>query len=1015
MSDHDWCISHAASDGPAEILAGPTCPERATDTDAGKRYEAGPELGRGGMGTVSLAHDTVLQRSVAIKRLRVDTPHGRRRLIEEARITARLDHPGIVAVHDAGIETTGRPWYAMRAIRGRTLAEELAHHTTPGARLSLMRSFLEVCQAIAYAHHQGIIHRDLKPSNILLGPFGEVQVTDWGLAIDCRTNTSDRTEAVCARGSGAPAYMSPEAIAGEAMSPRADVWSLGVCLYELLTGQRAYGDTAEAQVRQAVLAAPPPPVLHICPTAPKELAAVVARACMPDPALRYANASDLAEDIKAWLDGQIVSAHDYSALDQVKRLARRNRGVAIGAMVSLVAVLSISVAGGWQVHREQLRTEHARIDAVNANQHAQARLADVLLANSDVQVRNHDRITATRLALEVLSIRPDDARARGILTSARPLPTLHSRVPAPTCSESTLDDQREQLLCLREQLLTATSLADGSTRWERTVRNWSSLSVAPGLVMGFDESNVFQAGLDVRTGRHALAASDSTPFVGASFAGRSDDFLPFRSRHGTVANLLATLDGSTAATHTLAPVPVLPFRLGQDASGTCYFADRTKAIWALSPEAPHWSLRVPARASELDDGLLGGTVSDSGSTALLSSVDGTLEILDLHTGALTDTVTLPVGGLVQVVVSGDGRRVAAIDHRRGVWVWDRRTGQRDRLPGPAQDLGWRADGRLAIAGETLEIWSFPTVPETDSWFLDAGVSALDWQADTFAIATGDGQIQGTYRGISQPFNGPAGIENVAKDVAISPDGTRVLGISLENRWLEIRRDGPSNGTVLSPAVPARRLVWLHGLQLLSRVNGKLQLRNAEGHVLPWSQEEPELLLHPVDVEPAADRRAAVVGTTAGEIYIVEAKASPVLHIVGTVDSVSAVAIGPSTDAGRSVAIAGDSTLSVQSSDGQHLWSVPSQDTILDVAWSPTGDRIASGHLSGRVRVWSQEGVLLGEWLAHTDRVSAVAFSPNGHHLASGSWDATVHFWDLDVLDRPVPDLTAELFSAAALH
>ena len=237
--------------------------------DAPSGYELLGEIGHGGMGTVFRARDLGLGRDVAIKILQSKysaTSHAARRFVEEAHITGQLQHPGIPPIHAVGTLVDGRPFLAMKLIKGRTLTAILAKESM--SRGSLIAAFEQVCQAVAYAHNHGVIHRDLKPANVMVGEFGEVQVMDWGLSKFRTDARADSTEASVAStfhdpredadedlrtrtGSflGTPAYMSPEQAIGaiDQIDERSDVFGLGAVLCVILTGQPPFvGDTAES-------------------------------------------------------------------------------------------------------------------------------------------------------------------------------------------------------------------------------------------------------------------------------------------------------------------------------------------------------------------------------------------------------------------------------------------------------------------------------------------------------------------------------------------------------------------------------------------------------------------------------------------------------------------------------------------------------------------------------------------------------------------------------------------------
>ena len=263
----------------------------------GARYAFVKELGRGGMGTVYLAEDRELDRLIAIKVLSAPevTDGLRERMIREAQIIARLEHPGIVPVHDAGTLPDGRIFYAMKFVRGSRLDEYAAE----ASLRDRLRKFQAVCDAVAFAHAHGVIHRDLKPQNIMIGSFGEVLVMDWGVAKirddpsqAAVYNTSDGTVI------GTRNYMSPEQARGEIeIDERADIYSLGAVLNFLLTDQEVS----------------------------KPAKAICLKAMAPEAEHRYASASELSADIGRLLDAEPVSAYRENALEKAGRWVGKNR------------------------------------------------------------------------------------------------------------------------------------------------------------------------------------------------------------------------------------------------------------------------------------------------------------------------------------------------------------------------------------------------------------------------------------------------------------------------------------------------------------------------------------------------------------------------------------------------------------------------------------------------------------------------------------------------------------------
>jgi serine/threonine protein kinase len=299
---------------------------------ADTKYRLLEELGRGGMGAVYLADDTVLGRKVALKVVAtgVSDPAAAERMLREARIIARLEHPGIVPVHDAGALPDGRVFYAMKRVDGSRL-DALAPAMPLAERL---RVFQRVCDAVAFAHAHGVIHRDLKPENVMVGAFGEVLVMDWGIARLLESAADDPSARPpgsrgTAAGSvmGTLSYMAPEQAAGASPAgPAADVYALGGILYFLLTGRPPFdGEAAQARALPGGGDASPSPPRRVAPDTPQALEAVVLRAMAAPPEGRYASAEELSAEVSRFLDGERVLAHRETPLDKGRRFFSRYR------------------------------------------------------------------------------------------------------------------------------------------------------------------------------------------------------------------------------------------------------------------------------------------------------------------------------------------------------------------------------------------------------------------------------------------------------------------------------------------------------------------------------------------------------------------------------------------------------------------------------------------------------------------------------------------------------------------
>ncbi len=327
----------------------------------GTKYRLLATLGRGGMGTVYRAEDTGLGREVALKVLADPDPAGdlSARLLAEARLLARLEHPNIVPVHDVGTLLDGRVFYAMKLVRGRRL--DAWRGDAPG-RAPLLRLFRRVCEAVAFAHENGVIHRDLKPENIMVGPFGEALVMDWGVAkaLPAGPGATPATGSAAAPPTGGeepagpaqeppgatahgvvlgtPAYMAPEQARGETggLDARTDVYALGAILYYLLAGRPPFDPVPPAEVLRRVLDETPRPLRQIDPGIPRPLAAICERAMARGLTDRYPTVLELADEVDRFLDGLPVRAHRETPLERAGRVLGRHRVLAYLVLAYLV-------------------------------------------------------------------------------------------------------------------------------------------------------------------------------------------------------------------------------------------------------------------------------------------------------------------------------------------------------------------------------------------------------------------------------------------------------------------------------------------------------------------------------------------------------------------------------------------------------------------------------------------------------------------------------------------------------
>jgi len=396
----------------------------AFDGVEGTRFVEDHEIGRGGMGRVFEAHDRNLDRPVAVKQSLTRDAADLARFEREVTITARLQHPNIVPVLDAGRDDTGRPFYVMRKIEGRPLVELIDEATTVEQRLALVPRILGAVDAAAYAHARGVIHRDIKSWNVLLGPFGETLLIDWGLAreIDAddpeSASRSDATEeglTIAGQAYGTPGFMPPEQARGDRLDRRADVFALGAMLYHAVVGEPPLHGLkpADAVARAAAGSAIDPS--KIPQDVPRALATVIAKATAREPDDRYADAGELADDLRKFTAGQLVSAHHYTIGELLRRWLRRH---VIAVVIAVVAVVVLAVVGA--IAFEQVMTQRER--AMVAKTEEQVRADELVIARANQIVMSDP----TRAVAELKLLRDnsptwkrafavyDSAMARGV-------------------------------------------------------------------------------------------------------------------------------------------------------------------------------------------------------------------------------------------------------------------------------------------------------------------------------------------------------------------------------------------------------------------------------------------------------------------------------------------------------------------------------------------------------------------------------------------------------------------------
>jgi len=1000
-------------DGPDGSVAGvwgevPVVPPRGahpfTISDS-ERYVRGGLIGRGGMGNVFSARDRRLNREVALKEVTVSAGRsGQDRLAQEAWITGQLEHPNIVPVHDAGTDANGTPWYTMRLIRGRTLFDVL-EGADQETRLSTLRHILAACEAVAYAHSRGIVHRDLKPENILVGSFGETQVADWGLARPLDGEEEDWNDVVPSEhvaatmvgaAVGTPAWMSPEQLRGEPATRRSDVWSLGAVLRQVVTGRVPWPGLDNSQVLSERLSSGDrvfegslagPDAL----AARSELEAIVRHAMAPDPAHRYADAAELSADLERFLDGRRVHAHEYSALDLLRRLTTLWRAPLLVGLVASLA-LSVAVGVGWsRTAKERLRAQH--------------NLAQALLQQAQAAESAGDRPAAEVLATEVLAIEESPA-ARGVLAgfAVGERPRLQATaLPSVECGTAQLLGP-DTWLCGLEDQLSAYRLGTDEPLWQRKLqRHLHARIPSPGeLFVSQSEGPLLQ--LDPATGD----TIESLPvFSYPEHLVRSPDG---RYLVGWRVHQMVLLDTHTSQASTITscepPNAVVTATFGVDSLFLTCADLRVGRVDLPVPSPEPFQVRLP-------EGLWrdGGTLAAAHLGAdrfAITTHRGDLALYDGSAGRLSQTLDITEHGLVDVIPSPSGQRLAIRGVRGDVHLLDLGADFAVRLPTRgARDISFEADGTLVVLGAEWQRWTLPAPGPVRRINAGAGVTTVRVSPDseTLLATTGNGFLL-VWRPEEDSLRRVQVFGGVIKDVAFTPDAaSAALVASIPDPVArKVVRLSDLSITNAAPVTGLRRNVVLRDGSFVAAswgTNGPILNEDLEASTvnLDWSESPVQ------DLVADADGRLLVGVTEDERVHVRE------LTDDGLVESWSRVVPG-ALRAGihRSGATAVGTPAGVQLLNPQGrpglLLEAPAVH-LTDLAFSPDGGTLAAGDLSGSIWVWdTKHGQLLAELRGHTSRASGVEFRSEDE-LISCSWDGTVRRWDVRPLRADLASIQAD--------
>ncbi len=348
------------------------------------RYKKKKRIGSGGIGVVSIAFDNHILRNIAIKELFYDNEefglaHKKQlemmktRFLREARITGQLEHPSIVPVYEIGKRENGQIYYTMKLIQGETLTQKIKNEQKTEKRLTLLNHFIDVCNAIAYAHSKSVIHRDLKPDNIMIGEFGETVVIDWGIAkrkeesekkwiyspISENASNENTGKTVAGKAFGTPAYMPPEQAKGELdkIDEQSDIYSLGAILYEIIAGHPPFEGKDNDAILTKVLYSEPLSFSELKIDVSHELEAIVQKAMNKNKRLRYKTVLELLSDIRKFMSGGLVAGYNYTSLELLIKFIKKHKIVVTTGFLIFLTIL-IAFIFSFKAYKKEQESRH---------------------------------------------------------------------------------------------------------------------------------------------------------------------------------------------------------------------------------------------------------------------------------------------------------------------------------------------------------------------------------------------------------------------------------------------------------------------------------------------------------------------------------------------------------------------------------------------------------------------------------------------------------------------------------
>jgi len=949
------------------------------------RYELLEQIGEGGMGLVYMAQQKKpVKRVVALKIIKpgMDSKQVIARFEAERQALAVLDHPNIARVFDAGTTKTGRPYFIMEYVKGMSITRYCDEK-----KLSIekrLRLFENVCEGIHHAHQKGIIHRDLKPSNILVSVHGDravPKIIDFGIAKAVTQPLTEKTF-VTFQGQllGTPEYMSPEQVdmATQDIDTRSDIYSLGVVLYELLAGvlpfeRESFANLGFAEVQRTIREQEPDSpstrltglgekaktiaasrdthVVALARRLHRELEWIPLKAMRKDRCRRYRSASELADDVRHYLDGLPLIAGPETAMYRMQKFARKHAGsVATVALVAVAVVLGLIVSTAMYMRSEKAleREAVARVQAEDAQNNETAARTRAEQAEKVAQEQRklaEEQAEANRQALYFNRI----AHAKAISEYVSPAAI---RKILKSCSEDLRGWEWHHLWHISDQAILTMKGHDGhiyDIEWSPSGQHFASAGGDDGAARIWDA----QTGTEILAFRGHEGDTSEVAFspdgkLLATVGGSDKLVMVYEIPSGIEVFKLKGHDNST---HCVAFAPSGKQLASGDAGGVI-------KVWDTSTGANKATLRDPK-------GFVGSIAFRPGTDQVVSASGKEVKVWDVATQAELMTLEGHTVGIRSVAVTPDGKRIVSAGPDSMIKVWDALNGKE----------------LMTLRGHTATIHTVSISPDgtrlvsagvNDNmikvWDLDSGQELLTYRCrnwpDCAAFSPDGGQI----------VSGDSSGEIKVRDVTMYPLGTMLEGHRAYVHWLVFSPDGNS---IVSCGADSAVKLWDVASGVEKSTWGKFMSRSFS------------VAFHPNGEEIA-------LGKGDGRIVIWDTATKKVVRTIsGHEDKITCISFN--SDGRRLASGSSDKTVKVWNSTKGNceLTFHGHEKEVLAISFSPNDKHIVSGGSDNAVRMWdATDGSEIKVFEGHDWAVDSVTYTADGQRIISGSAYGPARVWDV---------------------